>query len=92
MGIDRIDDANDPGSIDDRHIKSQPLITAFINEDNILKIPHVPADDLGRHEFVFGMELLELQKFAEPFVLCLHGNEFHIVLTQVVVLRLECRN
>ena len=38
------------------------------------------------------MELLELQKFAEPFVLCLHGNEFHIVLTQVVVLRLECRS
>lgn len=68
MGIDRIDDANDPGSIDDRHIKSQPLITAFINEDNILKIPHVPADDLGRHEFVFGMELLELQSLL--VVLC----------------------
>mgnify|MGYP000467719619 CR=1 FL=1 len=72
-------------------LSSQPSSLPLSMQDNILKIPHVPADDLGRHEFVFGMELLELQKFAEPFVLRLHGNEFHIVLTQVVVLRLECR-
>lgn len=91
MGIDRIDDANDPGSIDDGHIKAQPLITAFINEDYILEIPNIPADDLSRHEFVFRMELLKLQKFAEPFILSLHGNKLHIVLTQVVVLRLKCR-
>ena len=69
----------------------QSVILPPVDEDHILEIPQVPADHLGGHHLPLGMEAAELQQLAEPLVLCLHADQFHIGLAQLFIFLFQSR-
>ena len=85
MGIDSVHNADEPGSIDYRHIHLESVSLALIDEDHILEISQIPADHLGGNHLPLGMEIAELQQFPQTLILRFHAEQFHIALPKLFI-------